>query len=177
MSPWTWHVRRALTAQEGVSAGKLHFPHLRGGAPANGLWRTVQTCTPTADIPCPLLGPSSDAWVRMVQNVALGMEKHLTLENRASVFLVCKQWLLGSSSQTEGPGTPAGTVIYVTEGRSGCLYFSPPSPEFTHFSPFSLFCLSSLCSTSPALLIQRVPAGEGGPTLSYYTTRCSSPRL
>lgn len=97
------------------------------------------------------------------------------LENRASVSLVCKQWLLRSSNQTEGTGTLAGTVIYVTEGRSGCLYFSPPSPEFTHSPPFSLFCLfvSSLCFASPALLIQRVPAGEGGPTLSY-TTRCSS---
>ncbi|CAO2629056.1 hypothetical protein LEMLEM_LOCUS20308, partial [Lemmus lemmus] len=79
-----------------------------------------------------LLGPVSDAWVRMVQNVALEIEEYLTLENRVSVSLVCKQGLLGSSSQTEGPGTPAGTVIYVTEGRSGHLYFSPPSPKFTH---------------------------------------------
>lgn len=159
MYPETWHVRRALTAQAGVSAGKLHFPQLRGRAPANGLLLPMGCSYQWAaravhrHIPQQLIfhaPPWSCLRCLGTDGTECGsrMEEHLTLENRASVSLVCKQGLLGSSRQTEGPGTPAGAVIYVTEGRSGCLYFSPPSPEFTYSSLFSLFCflLSSLCS-------------------------------
>lgn len=153
MSPGTWHVRRALTAQEGVSAGKLHFPHLRGRAPANGLWRVVHRHIPQQlifHVP-----PWSCLRCLGTDGTECGsrMEEHMTLENRASVSLVCKQGLLGSSRQTERPGTPAGTVIDVTEGRRGCLYFSPPPPDSLTPRPFivlSSCVFSVLCRSSPA---------------------------